>query len=104
MWGLNLLNFDGAVSDGAVVDMGSPASLDNLFATGGGTIMCWIDIDSYGPTNFGKVMRRVTSPVHFLLPDGILPLKAMVGTTILHLDMQQVALLDFGIVALAPYS
>jgi len=48
------LLFDGASGD---VDMGSPAALDDIFS-GGGSLEAWINADSDGEVNAGRIMDK----------------------------------------------
>jgi len=48
------MQFNGATGD---VDIGSPATLDNVFA-GGGTVEAWIDAESDGEGNDGYILNK----------------------------------------------
>ena len=48
------MDFDGALD---VIDCGSSASLDNIFA-GGGSITSWIYIPTFGELNFGRITHK----------------------------------------------
>lgn len=55
----NGASFDG---DTSFIDLGSNASLDNIFS-GGGTVSGWINLDSFGENGFGRIFDKANALV-----------------------------------------